>query len=115
VLAGVATLVGLAIAKVSLTWGLSLLASSDVLPFWIDDSLSLRTVMYAGVLTLVGSAIVGVLPALRITRIGVQDAMRSEGAAGSGLRFGGFWTVVIVTQVAITVALIPLAAGGVFE
>src|SRR5690606_21383467 len=39
----------------------------------------------------------------------------SEGAAGSALRFGGFWTAVIVAQVAITVALMPLAAGSVFE
>src|SRR5690606_31030551 len=115
VLAGVAAIVGLAVAKLALTWGLSLLAGSGVMPFWIDDSLSWRTMLYAVALTLFGSAIVGILPALRVTRIEIQDAMRSAGAAGSGLRFGGFWTAVIVAQVAITVALMPLAAGGVFE
>jgi cell division protein FtsX len=47
--------------------------------------------------------------------VNVQDALRSEGAARSGLRFGGFWTAVIVVQVALTVAFLPLAAGGVFE
>jgi putative ABC transport system permease protein len=47
--------------------------------------------------------------------VNVQDALRSEGGARSGLRFGGFWTTVIVVQVAITVAFLPLAAGGVFE
>jgi len=45
----------------------------------------------------------------------MQDALRSESAARSGLRFGGFWTTVIVVQVAITVAFLPLAGGGVFE
>jgi cell division protein FtsX len=58
---------------------------------------------------------VGILPALRVTRVDVHDALRSEGAARSRLRFGGFWTAVIVVQVAITVAFLPLAAGGVFE
>jgi putative ABC transport system permease protein len=115
VLAGLAAILGLVIAKVSLGWGLSLIANGTALPFWIDDSLSWRTVLYAALLTLIGAAIVGILPALRITRINVQDALRSENGAGSGLRFGGFWTAVIVVQVAITVAFLPLAGGGVFE
>ena len=114
VLAGVAATVGLVIAKFSLRWGLSLLAGSEM-PFWIDDSLSWTTVLYTALLALFGAAIVGILPALRITKINVQDALRSESAAGSGLRFGGLWTTVIVVQVAITVAFLPLAAGGVFE
>ncbi|MGH7507247.1 MAG: FtsX-like permease family protein, partial [Longimicrobiales bacterium] len=115
VLAGVATVVGLVLARFSLGWGLSLVGGGDSLPFWIDGSLSWRTVLYAALLTLFGAAIVGILPALRVTRINVQDALRSESAARAGLRFGGFWTTVIVVQVAITVAFLPLAAGGVFE
>ena len=115
VLTAVAAVVGLIVAKLSLRSGLNMLVGSDAVPFWIDDSLSWRTVSYTALLTLVGAAIVGILPALRVTRISVQDALRNEGAARSGLRFGGFWTTVIVVQVAITVAFIPLAAGGVFE
>jgi len=114
VLSTVATILGLVIAKFSLRWGLSLLAGSRAMPFWIDDSLSWTTVLYAALLTLVGAAIVGILPALRITKTNVQGALRSE-QAGSGLRFGVFWTTVIVAEVAITVAFIPLAAGGVAE
>jgi predicted permease len=115
VLAGIAALLGLVGAQVGLRWGLSLMAGSEALPFWVDDQLSWTTVLYTVVLTLFGAAIVGILPALRITKINVQDALRSESAAGSGLRFGAFWTTVIVMQVAITVAFLPLAAGGVFE
>jgi predicted permease len=115
VLSGIAAVVGLAVAKVALRYGVSLLARNDVIPFWVDDSLSATTVLYTAVLTLFGASIVGILPALRITKINVQEALRSESAAGAGLRFGGFWTTVIVVQVAITVAFLPLAAGGVFE
>jgi putative ABC transport system permease protein len=115
VLASIGAIVGLLLAKVSLRFGLAMLAGSDALPFWIDDSVSWRTVLYAGLLTLFGAAIVGILPGLRVTRVNIQDALRSESAGRAGLRFGGFWTAVIVVQVAFTVALLPLAAGGVFE
>jgi putative ABC transport system permease protein len=115
VLAGLAALLGLVIAKTALTWGLSLLARSEGIPFWIDDSMSWRTVLYTAFLTLFGAAIVGILPALRATRMNVQDALRSASAASSGMKFGGFWTTVIVVQVALTVALLPLAAAGVYE
>jgi predicted permease len=114
VLAALAALVGLAIAKVALRVGLDVIGP-DTLPFWITDSLSWTTLAYTGVLTLFGAAIVGILPALRVTRVGVQEALRSESGAQSTLRFGWFWTAVIVAQVAMTVALLPLAGGGVFE
>jgi predicted permease len=115
VLASLAAVVGLVLAKFALRFGLGMLAGNDALPYWINDSLSWTTVVYTALLTLVGAAIVGILPALRVTRISVQDALRNESAARSGLRFGGFWTTVIVVQTAITVAFLPLAAGGVFE
>ena len=114
VLTGGAALLGLVVARIAMGWGLSRMAGSDALPFWIDASLSWKTVLYAGLLTVVGAAIVGVLPALRVTRANLSDAMRSQ-SAGSGLKFGAFWTTVIVVQVAITVAFMPLVAGGVSE
>ena len=115
VLAGVGAVVGLVAARLAMRWGVALVSASDAVPYWIDASLSWKTVLYAALLTLVGAVIIGVLPALRATGVNVQDALRSAGSARSGLRFGGFWTTVIVVQIAITVALLPLAAGGVFE
>jgi predicted permease len=115
VLGGIAAVLALAVARLALRWGVSLMAGSEALPYWIDDDLSWTTVLYTALLALFGAAIVGILPALRVTKINVQDALRSESAAASGLRFGGFWTTVIVGQVTITVAFLPLAAGGVFE
>ena len=109
VLAGLAAALGILVAKLSLRWGLSQIGG-DALPFWVTDDLSLTTVLYAGLLTVVAAVIVGVLPALRLTRLDVQDSLRREQAANASLRFGGVWTTVIVAQVAITVALLPLAA-----
>ena len=113
VLAALGAFFGLLIARVALGFGIGMLAGEGV-PFWINDSISFRTVLYAVLLTVVGATIVGVLPALRVTKTNVQDSLRSH-SAGARLKFGGFWTTVIVLQVAITVAFLPLAAGGVYE
>ena len=114
VLAALGAFFGLIIARVALGYGLGMLVGSEGVPFWINDSISFRTILYAGLLTVFGATIVGVLPALRVTKANLQDALRSH-AAGARLKFGGFWTTVIVVQVAITVAFLPLAAGGVYE
>jgi predicted permease len=108
VLTLVSAAVGIVVAKLALRLILGMLG--ETLPFWVTDSLSPATVLYAGLLALVAAAIVGVLPALRVTRLNVLDSLRREQAASANLRFGGMWTTAIVVQVAITVASIPLAA-----
>jgi predicted permease len=114
VLTGLAVIFGLLVARVALGFALNMLVGSDAVPFWIDDSISLKTVLYAMLLAVIGATIVGVLPALRVTKSNLQDSLRSH-TAGAKLKFGGFWTTVIVVQVAITVAFLPLAIGGVYE
>lgn len=109
VLTALAAALGTALATLVLRWGVRDIGL-DLLPFWISDTLSTTTLLYAGLLALVAAVIVGVLPALRVTRLNVQDGLRREQAAGESLRFGGVWTTVIVLQVAVTVALLPLAA-----
>lgn len=64
--------------------------------------------MYAVGLTLLGAAIAGVLPALKITR-GLNGRLRQVGTGGGGARFGGVWTALIVAQIGITVAF-PVTA-----
>jgi putative ABC transport system permease protein len=110
-LAGIAGVVGLLFAKGAMTFGLATFAASD-LPFWIDAALSWKTVLYTAGLMLFVAAIVGIFPALRVTRVSLRDALHGDAAAG--LKFGGFWTTVVVVQVAITVLFLPLAARGVF-
>lgn len=104
VLGGVATAVGLAAARFGLSrWGEEFLrVNTGRLPFWFNPHLSPATVLYAIGLAVLGAAIAGVMPALKVTR-GLGARLR-QGTAGGGLRFGGVWTAVIITQVAATVA-----------
>src|SRR6185503_13921811 len=58
------------------------------------------------VLSVSGAAVAGVMPGMKVTR-GIGERLK-HGTAGSGLRFGGVWTAVIVAQVAVTV-VVPAA------
>jgi predicted permease len=104
VLGAVAAVVGLAAAQFALQqWGVEFLEINlGPLPFWFDVRVTPAAILYAGGLTLLGAAIAGVVPARKITR-GLGGRLK-QGTAGGGVRFGGVWTAVIVTQVAFTVA-----------
>jgi predicted permease len=105
VLAGVATVVGLAAAQLTLTiWGKPYLemAWGAQLPFWIEFQLSPTAIGYALALAVIGAVVAGVMPARKITR-GLGTRLRAGTAGGGGVSFGGVWTAVIVTQVALTV------------
>jgi predicted permease len=105
VLAGVAAAVGLVMAQVAITnLGRPYLeANMPMVPFWFDFNLSPSTIANAIVLAVIGAMIAGVLPARKITR-GLGTRLRAGTAGGGGVSFGGVWTAVIVTQVALTVA-----------
>lgn len=72
-------------------------------PFWFHLGVSGETVALAAIFTLLAAAVAGVMPALKITR-GMHDRLKQTTAGSGGLRFGGIWSVVIVAQVAVTVA-----------
>jgi hypothetical protein len=59
------------------------------------------------VLVVIGAVMVGVVPALKATAGSVQPRLNQLSASG-GVRFGGVWTAVIVFQVALSVAFIPV-------
>jgi predicted permease len=104
VLGSVSGVVGLVAANVALkNWGLAFLeANYGRLPFWFDLSLSPATALFALGLTMLGSGVAGVMPALKVTR-GMASRLKQAAAGAGGLQFGGIWTVVIVVQVAVTV------------
>jgi predicted permease len=108
VLAGVAVAVGLAAAQLALTrWAkpyleIGLDVNVGRLPFWYDFNLSPTTIIFALALAVIGAVVAGVMPARKITR-GLGTRLRARTAGGGGVSFGGVWTAVIVTQVALTV------------
>jgi predicted permease len=110
-LGGVALVAGLSAAGFVLGWWLDVWRAEarGRLPFWYGGGLEPTTVIYAALLTLLGAAIAGVVPALKVTGRSLETRLRQSSAGGGGLKFGGIWTAVIVVQVALTVAF-PAAA-----
>ena len=108
VLSAISGAAGLALAEIGLSWSVNtfVLAANDgkLLPFWITSSLPPVSVLYGIGLALCAALVTGVLPALKMTR-GLSSRLRATGAGGGGLKFGGVWTLLIVSQIAVTVAV----------
>jgi putative ABC transport system permease protein len=80
----------------------------EQIPFWMDFSVSSGMVIYVAGLAVLAAVIVGVLPALKATRRRVLVNLQQLGPGGSGMRLGRTWTVMIVAQVAVAVAILPV-------
>jgi putative ABC transport system permease protein len=113
VLASLSAVVGLAAANFALKWGLAAFYSNEAgaLPFWINPGLKPTTVVFAVGLTILGAALLGIFPALKVTGAHAHAMLKNLGAGGSTLRFGWVWTAVMICQVALTVICMIPAQG----
>ena len=111
VLVAAATFVGVLVAWLVLEWGTGVLvAGFDYrTPFWWKIELGAGTLLYVAVTALLATVVVGVVPALKVTS-GLGRGLQQAAARGSSLRFGGVWTAVVVFQVALAVAVLPMVA-----
>jgi putative ABC transport system permease protein len=81
-------------------------------PFWMHFGMSRGLVLYVLGLAVLGAVIVGALPALKATRRQLQGTLQ-QASGGTAIHLGKIWTVMIVAQVGIAVAALPLAIAGV--
>jgi len=107
VLTSISAVVGLAVARVALSWVRRAweTGQGSAMPFWWDERLNGETLLYTALLVLIAALIVGGIPALKATGPAMQSRLKDAGA-GSTMRFGKLWTGIIVTQVAITVVFL---------
>ena len=105
-----AAVAGLVVVRLALGWARSSMASLDQSTFWSDYTIPGPAVAYAVALTIVAGVVTGIAPALRASRGHVQTDLRHFTSATS-LRLGRTWTTLIVTQVSIASAALPIAIG----
>jgi putative ABC transport system permease protein len=110
-LAGVAAALGIGLLSGSLRLLTDAVEmSGDEIPFWMNLTLSTDDIVYIVGLTLMSAAIVGVAPALKATGRHVHSGLQGlSPGSGSRMQMGWLWTSLIVAQVALTVALLPVA------
>ncbi len=110
VLASVASVVGLFLASQGIGWFSEVLQKEmfgrSGLPFWWRDGIGLSTLIFVGLLTLLGSAVSGLLPALTLTRFQLGSQVQNRTTGGSYLRFGRKAKLAIVGQITLSVGLL---------
>ncbi len=79
------------------------------LPYWLTLDVTGTTLLQAVVLAAVSATVAGVVPALRITGVGIQQSIRSAEAGKSGVRFGGLTSGLVAADIAIAVIAVGLA------
>jgi predicted permease len=80
------------------------------MPFWLDFGLTANSALFVVGLTALAAGIVGVLPALKAANRSVLASLQTLAPGGGArMQMGRFWTLLIVMQVAMTVALLPAA------
>ena len=110
-LAGVSAAIGIGLTAVGLRQieG-AMLTLVGRWPFWFSLELQTSTVVYVVGVTLCAAAIVGVAPALKATGRHVHTRLQTlSPGSGSRMQMGRLWTALIVAQVAVTVAILPMA------
>jgi predicted permease len=109
VLAGLGALAGLALAAVALVQLREGLSEGEALPFWYHFNLSADTMAVMVALTVAAAAVIGALPAWKVTGPRIQNRLQALTAGGGGgMHLGRVWTALILMQVAFAVALLPM-------
>jgi putative ABC transport system permease protein len=109
VMTTLAAVVGLTAAHYGMKAGMDVFweVQGEKRVFWFTSGLSLSTIIYGVLLAAFGAVVIGGIPGLRATSRRLRERIGQPGAAG--MKFGRIATGVIVVQVALCVAFIPLA------
>jgi predicted permease len=83
---------------------------APVFPYWLDFGVTGEVVLWGIALAVLSAVTAGVLPAMKVTGRGVQQSIQRLSTGRSGLRFGGLTSVLIVLDVAVTVAAVGFGA-----
>jgi predicted permease len=108
-----------AVALAVMAWPLHVLrevfataiAQGAPLPYWFVVRVGPSTMLIIAGLVLLCAVLTGILPALKLTDRHMRSRLQRVQDGVSGLRFGTATTAVIVTQVAISVALLTVAGA----
>ncbi len=90
-------------------WGLRVyngFAAGINRPYWIDPEMDLPVLLFSLGATAVASIIAGMAPALRASGVRVGEVLKDQGRGCSSLRMGRFSTALVVTEIALSAAIL---------
>ncbi len=110
----VAAVLGVIISRPLLSW----FRQYGDLPWWAEFRLDPGVLAFAAAAAVFASVIAGIPPAFKATSQRLEDVLRDQGPAASGLRFGRWSTGLLVAQVTLSIGLLStatLVAQGLYE
>ncbi len=78
-------------------------------PYWFDIRLDAAMLLFAVAMTLVASVASGIVPAVKASGIDVQELLKDESTGSSSFRMGRFSRGLVMTEIALSSALLVLA------
>lgn len=103
---------GLALAAVLTWWGTRFISASvppSLADFIVRPHVSWRLFAFAGLATMVALAIVGLLPALRLSRVDISDVLKAGAGTGSSRRARRQYGALVVVQVGFALSVLIAA------
>ncbi|MEZ4426024.1 MAG: ABC transporter permease [Gemmatimonadota bacterium] len=111
VLALVATGLGLIAAEAAIQWVFGNELAPLGVPYWLDPGLRTDTVLLALTLSVLAAVVAGVLPAFRATGRDVHATLQHWAAGRASVRFGLGSSLLIVSEIVLSVGFITLAGA----
>ncbi len=112
-LSGLAAVSGLAAATLVLDRVELSILSREGAPFWWNFNLTPEALAYGFLLAIVAAVVVGVVPALGATGRSLNAHLQRAGSSVSSPQLGRTWTALIVLQIAVAVAILPVSLSSV--
>ena len=84
-------------------------------PFWWDFDVTTTTVLYVVGLAVLSALIIGVIPALGATGTRLREGLQHVGSRAPAPALGRLWTTLIIGQVALAVAVLPVATNALWQ
>lgn len=100
-------MVGLALAAIGLHVTQHVMDTTlENAPKWFNLRISRDVALYAFGAALLAALLAGIVPAWRASRPDVMQVLRDGGRTGTGLRLSRFSTIMVITQIAMSAALL---------
>jgi predicted permease len=106
---GLVALGGLAVGLLMTAWGSGLVAASlpkEIGGYVVEPSLSWRVLAFAVVMGMACLVIVGVIPAIRVTRVNLNELLKSGAGTGAHKRNQRQYGPLVIAQIGLALALL---------
>jgi predicted permease len=107
-LATAGAVLGVGLAAVGTRWFMRAIADTNP-PFWINVRIDVRVLLFVTGLTLIAAIASSLVPALRIARQSVNNALKDETRSSTGVRVGAFSRVLVAAEMTLSFVLLVVS------